>query len=436
MQQVVKNNQQVEKKQNPFVQLFQNRNFRMLWLGEIISLIGDQFYMIALPWLVLKMTGDALAVGTVLAVAGIPRALFMLVGGALTDRFSARFLMLASNVFRLVLVSGLAVLVFSGAVQLWMLYILALAFGLADAFFYPAQNAIVPRLVSKDKLQTANAIVQGSAQISLFLGPVLAGWIIARLGAGGDNFGDAGLGVAFGIDALTFLVSAITLWFIRVQSDDKESVAEKDEESVFVAIRQSLAYVWQNQTLRMFFIVTMAISTLMNGVMGVGLPVMADARFAEGAMAFGMMMSGYGAGSLIGTVMAGVLPAPPKGHLGTLILSVTSLLGFGLMVLSIAPVTAVATLITFIMGLSNGYIVILFVTWLQVHTPDEMIGRMMSLLMFASIGLAPVAQALVGVLIGLNMMLLFIFAGVILLVIVGFALSNPVIRAMSLSKVQ
>ena len=75
---------------NQVLNLFRNRNFSFLWIGELISLIGDQFYLIALPWLVLQMTGDALAVGTVLAVAGIPRALFMLVGGALTDRFSAR----------------------------------------------------------------------------------------------------------------------------------------------------------------------------------------------------------------------------------------------------------------------------------------------------------------------------------------------------------
>jgi len=74
-----------------------NRNFRMLWIGEGISLLGDQFCLIALPWLVLSLTGDALAMGTVLATAGIPRALFMLVGGALTDRFTPRRLMINSN---------------------------------------------------------------------------------------------------------------------------------------------------------------------------------------------------------------------------------------------------------------------------------------------------------------------------------------------------
>src|SRR5512143_3997217 len=93
------------------------RDFRLLWIGESISLLGDQFYLIALPWLVIQLTGNPLAVGTVLATAGIPRALFMLVGGALTDRLTPRRLMIASNEARLVLTGLLAALVMTGLIQ-------------------------------------------------------------------------------------------------------------------------------------------------------------------------------------------------------------------------------------------------------------------------------------------------------------------------------
>lgn len=98
------------------------RNFRLLWIGEGISLLGDQFYMIALPWLVLSLTGNALAVGTVMAMAGISRALFLLVGGALTDRFTPRKLMINSNLARMVLTGLLAALVATNLIQLWMLF--------------------------------------------------------------------------------------------------------------------------------------------------------------------------------------------------------------------------------------------------------------------------------------------------------------------------
>src|SRR5512144_3341092 len=103
--------------------------FRLLWICEGISLLSNQFYMIALPWLVLSLTGNALAVGTVMAMAGIPRALFMLVGGALTDRFTPRKLMISSNLARMLLTGLLAALVATNLIQIWMLYGFALFFG-------------------------------------------------------------------------------------------------------------------------------------------------------------------------------------------------------------------------------------------------------------------------------------------------------------------
>jgi MFS family permease len=126
------------------------RNFRLLWIGESISLLGDQFYMIALPWLVLQLKGSTLALGTIMALASIPRALFMLVGGAFVDRFSPRAVMIVSNFARLVLVALLSALVLTNTIQIEMLYVFALAFGLADAFYYPAQTAIVPQLLSEE----------------------------------------------------------------------------------------------------------------------------------------------------------------------------------------------------------------------------------------------------------------------------------------------
>lgn len=111
-----------------------NYNFRLLWIGQGTSLLGDEFFMIALPWLVLKLTDDPMALGTILAMIGIPRAIFMLVGGAVADKYSPRRIMLASDTLRLVLTALLAVLILSGSLQLWMLYVLALLFGTISGF--------------------------------------------------------------------------------------------------------------------------------------------------------------------------------------------------------------------------------------------------------------------------------------------------------------
>lgn len=410
--------------------LLRNRNFRLLWVGEAISLLGDQFYLIALPWLVLQLTGDALAVGAVLALAGVPRALFMLVGGALTDRFSPRAVMLASNLLRMVLVALLSVLVIGGLIQLWMLYLLALAFGIIDAFFFPAQSAIVPRLVGKEQLQAANAVIQGTMQVSLFAGPVLAGTLIVLLGNGQGGQDLDGIGLAFAIDALTFLASAVTLWMVRDGGPAGVPEDAGEDESLLPAIAAGLRAVWNDAALRAFFLLIAVSNFLVNGPIIVGIPVLADTRFAEGAAAFGIIMSAYGGGSLMGTLLAGLLPRPPGRVMGVILGAIWSGLGLGVLALGLISTTPMAAVTAFAMGVANGYVVILFVTWLQRRTSEDMLGRMMSLLMLASVGLLPVSNILTGALVGLNARALFVTAGGLMVILVFLSMLNPAVRAM------
>lgn len=250
--------------------VLRNRNFRLLWIGEGISLLGDQFYMIALPWLVLSLIGNALAVGTVLATAGIPRALFVLVGGALTDRFTPRKLMISSNLARMILTGLLATLILTNLIQLWMLYALALLFGLADAFFFPAQTSIVPQLVDKDQLQAGNAMIQGTAHLSLFIGPVLAGAAISWLD-GSANHSTSGMALAFALDLLSFIASVTMLSLMRIENANTR--VEKAKGGVFASIREGLLYVWNDATLKIVFPITMGLNVLINGPFAVGVPV-------------------------------------------------------------------------------------------------------------------------------------------------------------------
>jgi MFS family permease len=438
----IKNSQEQEfsnknQGKKPFLSLFGHRDFRLLWLGEAISVIGDQFYMIALPWLVLQLTGNALAMGTVLALAAIPRALFMLVGGALTDRFSPRLVMLISNLLRMLLVSLLAGLVLSGAIEMWMIYGLALLFGLADAFFYPAQSAIVPRLVNDDQLQPANAIMQGTWQLSLFAGPVLAGLLISTMAGepslqgGGDL---RGTGLAFLIDGLTFLASAITLWFVNDGDTVKEPAEER--ESLFAAIAEGLQVVWSDAALRAFFLLIALSSFLIVGPLSIGIPVLAAIRFDGGAAAYGVILSSYGGGSLLGTILAAVLPRPPAKRMGIFLGFIWSALGLGIIALGMVSATLYAAIIAFLMGIAEGYVVILFITWLQRRTTEDMLGRMMSLLMFASIGLQPLSNLLTGALVDLNAQLLFVSFGALMIFMTLLFLLNPAVRSMEIIEVE
>ena len=152
-----------------------NRNFRLLWLGEGISLLGDQFYLVGLGWLTMQLTGSSLALGAVMMTAAFPRAILMLVGGAITDRFSPRSVMLVSNALRAVVTIILAALAFTNTLQLWQLYVLAASFGIVDAFFYPAYGSIIPLVVDKSNLEAGNGIMYGTMQLSQLIGPASAG---------------------------------------------------------------------------------------------------------------------------------------------------------------------------------------------------------------------------------------------------------------------
>ncbi|MCP4363626.1 MAG: MFS transporter [Chloroflexi bacterium] len=408
------------------------RDFRLLWLGESISLLGDQFSFIALPWLVLQLTNDAFAMGIVLAIAGIPRALFMLFGGALTDRFSPRRLMLLTNIARMFLVAALSFLILSSVVQLWMIYLFALLFGLADAFFYPAASAIVPTILPKHQLQIGNSITQGTAQLSVFLGPMLAGLVIAffanqsAIGANEAAVDIRGIGIAFGLDAVTFFLSAAMLKLMRHTAVSPANTTQ----NVWQSIKEGLLYVWNDRTLRTVFIVVAALTVLSVAPITIGIPVLADEYLENGAAAFGILMSAYGAGALAGIILSGILPKPPEAKLGTLLFIAVSGMGFLMAGLAFARTMWLAGGLLLAIGVLDGWVIIQFTTWLQIRSPEALLGRIMSLLMFAFVGLAPVADTVFGGLVEWNFTAVVFTSGLLLALISLAAAFQPSIREM------
>jgi hypothetical protein len=383
--------------------------------------------MIALPWLVLQLTGDSLAMGSVLALAAIPRALLMLIGGALTDRFSSRNMMLVSNLVRFLLVASLTALVFAERVEIWMLYVFAVSFGVADAFFYPAQSSMAPQLVKKDHLQVANSLIHGTMMLAMLAGPVLAGLIIAALGDGhSEAAGMRGIAAALGVDALTFLASLTSLAFIKLQ----RVVSSEGSENILTSIRSGLNFVWSDIPLRAFFFVVAAVTFFFNGPFNIGVPLLADTRFPEGAVAYGTILSTWAAGSLVGMALAGVLPRPDPKRMGAVLLSLVSVMGIGLALLGLSNSMIFAAGIGLVLGALNGYINVFFTTWVQSRATAPFIGRLMSLLMFASTGLYPVSMALSGAASRLDVTGLLIVSGGIVLTIGLLMTMNPTVRAM------
>lgn len=400
------------------------RNFRLLWLGESVSLLGDQFHFVALTWLVLRLTGSGLALGTVLMVAAIPRAIFMLVGGAMSDWLSPRMLMLVSNAARAVLVTIITGLVLFEAIQLWHLYVMALLFGLADAFFHPAFMRIVPALVSKERLEAGNALVRGTAKLSVLVGPAPAGLLISAVG----------IVAAFGIDAASFVFATFALWLMKgisrhspsPQEDGMVATESAQKNDLLASIREGLRYAWSDPAIRVVLLIIAAIDFAFVGPFNVGLASLADQRFVGGAAAFGMMLSMWGGGTLLGTLVAGSIGQPR--HRGRLLLGVTGALGAGLSLIGIVPNVALACVVIGGMGIGSGFVNVVMLAWLQTRTDPKMMGRVMSLVMLASLGLAPLSFAIAGALVDLHATLMFAVAGMIVLVTAAWSTTNPSVR--------
>jgi MFS family permease len=419
------------KPRNPMAAVMSSRNFRLLWAGQGTSLLGDQFYLIAMPWLVLQRTSDPLALGAVLALAGLPRAIFMLLGGAFTDRFSPRSVMLASDLVRLGLMAGLTGLVLAGAVQTWMLYAFSLLFGVAAGFFLPASNAMTPRLIGKEHLQAGNAITQGTSMLAQFIGPVLAGGLIAWAGhslgfapAADGSQSMQGSALAFAFDALTFLVSVATLWLMNVPA----ARAAREPEKMFKSIWDGLRFFWQDTFIR-FVLVMMACGGLFfAGTLMVGVPVLVTNQLGGDATAFGILMSAYGGGSLLGVVAAGALPKTSPRNIKIVLSSLNLGFAFGWIAMIWLRSTPLAAVVMALIGVGSGYQMITFFTALQKRVPAHFLGRLMSLVLLFNVGLAPLSQALAGLVIKWSLMGLFGLTGVFFIVLVTWASFQPEYR--------
>ncbi len=413
-------------KKNPMLKVMSLRDFRLLFSGATTSLLGDQFALIATPWLVLKLTGDPLALGIVLALEGIPRAIFMLLGGAITDRISPRLIMIFSDVIRFVLTALMTLMVFTGTVQMWMLYAFALSFGLVAGFAIPAGNSIVPMLVEEQDLQAGNSIIMGASQLVGFIGPTIAGILIGQF-----SQSPLGIGLAFAIDAVSFAVSAIALWIMRGGGKRQPAAESAPKENVWTSILAGMKYLWDDQALRLLFLVMMAVNFLFVGPLLVGIPVLASQRLPEGAVAFGLLMSAYAGGNLAGYLLAGSMPRPTGRTMQFLLIILLAAFGFALASFGFIRSTWVDFSLMILLGIGNGYIAITMFTWMQTRTPREMLGRMMSMLMLASTGLVPISQAASGALSKWSLTSLFVGAGLAILMVTIWAALQPELKTFS-----
>ena len=426
MTEIKKEQKEQEKKGRPA--LFKDSNFLWLIGGGAISMLGDQFTLIALPWLVLKMTGDTLILGIVLALISVPRALLILLGGAVVDRYSPKTVMMQTKYINTLLLSILSALIFTGKLELWMVYVLALALGISTAFSIPSGTSMLPRVVPAAQLQAANGIMLGMRQLTMFIGPVLAGILIAVFGTKeAGMLSDAkGLAAAFLFDCFTYAFSAWTLSKVITNTATSPAAAQADAAPILQSLLEGLRYCWNEKQLRACFIYWAAIAFFIMGPIQIALPVMAN-HLSNSASALGLLAGAHGAGTLLGMAFSGVKPDLRFANLGSTILLIDFIVGILFIPMGLVNHSWQAAVILLAVGSLGGFLHVAVFTWIQKQVPPNMIGRAMSMFMFIFMGIGPVSAAFTGWLLrSISIPQLFMGSGGLLLLIVIIAsLASP-----------
>ena len=398
--------------------LAHDRRFWRLLACAAASMMGDQFTLVAFPLLVMAITPDPMALGWAFAALALPRALFLLAGGSLVDRFGARSVWMFGCCSSAMALCGLSWAVFQGHATLPVIYGCAALLGLFSALTLPAGSALVPGIVNPRDLEQANGVFLALRQVTMALGPVTAGALIASAIFPSDVRSDSngaldGYAIAFALDALTFALSAFGLSSLRIRRTTSLGSGSTATEG--------LRYFFQNRRLRTYLAYMAAMTLFMSGPVQIAVPLLVHMRFTPEAQALGWLFGAQGAGTLVGMLMFTAHPKLRIINLGTTLLAMDAAIALLLMPLGWVYALWQGVALLFAIGIFGGFVQVMAYTWLQRALPPALLGRGMSLFMLVFAGLAPVSAAISGwVLQFTSIEAVFVASGVLLLTTVAF----------------
>ncbi|MFE0387792.1 MFS transporter [Streptomyces bungoensis] len=374
-----------------------HRPFRLLWLGQSLSLLGDGFSVVAFSWITLGLTGSTLALGYVLAFQAVPRALLTLVGGTLGDSLSTRTLMIASSWTRAGLMTGVGVAGLTGHLTVWMLCAAAAAFGAVDAFFQPARVSILPTVVDESLLTPANALLGAGSRTAAVVGPAVGGLVIALTRAP----------VAFLVDAVCFALCGwcVTRIRTRPRPAGRERAAAPPQASLGARIREGVTFTLRDPRLRTVVALDTAVNFCYAGPFTVGFATLADQVLRGGSTTLGVLNGSLAGGAMLGTLAGGALGGRPR--VGLLVAALAGWLAAGMAVLGLAHSTPAVVATVLAMGFAIGFQGVFGLSWIQRNIPQDVLGRVVSVDMVLGYAAAPLSLIVCGALARVGPLALF-----------------------------
>ncbi len=401
-----------------------NRNFALLWQGQLVSQLGTQAFNIAMMFWIKHATESASILGLLMMGSALPAVLLGPVGGTFADRHSRWRIILTADLVRGVLVLSLAAALFlvparTGPI-LVLLVVVSVLTSILDAFFRPAVSASIPALVPNDKVPAANSLNKISVDTSTFLGQALGGVLYRLLGPA----------VLFLVDGLSYLFAGVSALFVRIPQRIPERA--KTWRESFTGFRRDLAgglsYVWRTPGTRNIVLIMPLFNALLVPLI-VLFPFYVEDLLRVTSDWFGYLVAGFGLGAVVGSVIAGSLPM--RGAVASrLVLAAGILYGLGPLSLGLlrSPWAALAAMA--LTGVMNGFMNVRIVSSLQRTTPSTLRGRVFGLMETLVFSLTPIAMGAAGILAdltGKNIPAVFVGCGILISTLaVVLAASAPV----------
>ncbi|MFJ8415737.1 MFS transporter [Bacillus paramycoides] len=395
--------------------LLKNTNFLFLWAATLFSSFALAFFTFSQTWYIAKTLNLEASLGIVFVALSVPRLVFMIVGGAVADKFPKKNIMFYSNIIRAILVATILTWFIVGDVTLYTFALFALFFGLADAFFWSADGSILPELVEKSRLTQANSLTQMTNQGSVILGPVLGGILIKF-----TNYE-----TIFSITILLLIVAAILVQKIQFTVPEKTET----DKGMFTSIKEGISYVKESPFLSTFLICSAFLNLFLIGPMQVGFPLFVKNVLHGDSLQFSYLEAAVGGGMAIGAVIVGLKNINRRRGLFCIIMMLLS--GVFFLSINFSTVLWQALLAGMFYGITIAMAIVPLMAMIQSTVKEEMMGRVMSLLMLSSMGFIPLSYAFTSLALGIGIPIVTVMksgAIAVIVFVLFVAIRVPVVR--------
>ena len=356
------------------------RTFLIVLAGRVVSLAGSGLTSFSLGVWVFQRTGSATQYALISVFAVAPSVIVSPVAGALVDRWDRRRLLIGTQTAAMILAFSLAVLVLTGAVQLWHVYVLSFLLGVVTALDFPAQQAFLGDLSGMSEVRKAVNLNAMIVQVSRMIGPALAGFVIGGLGAG----------VAFGLNGLSFLAVIASLLLVRSQ----QIKAPPSGKSMVHEFVEGLKFIKGQPRMQDLLIFVVLVTFLGFPVLTIA-PAFADTILHGNAETYGLLLSASGAGALIGVLF--VVPlAQAARRTGLILIGATAWMGLWFAVIAGTATLAVAEIGIFLFSIGAPTILTMALGLIQLLSPQNMRARLVTVFIMVSFGMQPIASLLIG----------------------------------------